>query len=464
MAHRHSSSSASVASDRDVDEGDFLDRAESIESANEVQTATAASLVGTRPTQVHVNPRRVSGTPSISSTVSSSTVTPASSGATRRDDMPPPPTTPRTVHAPPVAEYPSDTETGPPSPTASTASFFTSTSGAEQSAYETDAYLDAADSYSSRASTETIPAVAAPVAGGVVVTPGTGLETSKSTLPVLTSSDELPTRAAVPMADGSTISGNAKPIGASDRAVSAPIAVAATGNGKTKTATTANEKAPVAISEKAVASSKKIKKRKWIIILALILAIAIGVGVGVGVGVGTRKHNSNNNVNTAGGASSSPVRSTAATSSSSVRASSSAASSDISAAASTRESASMRPSTSSYPSASATVSSSESMASSTREASSFSTLTTTRVSASGSRSSTSTMSSVLSDISETRSPSSTTSPATLRSISIFRSIYTTTFRTSVETTRTYLDFPYRTTVVVTTTAVRTATYTLTVSE
>ncbi|KAK9248898.1 hypothetical protein V1506DRAFT_528105 [Lipomyces tetrasporus] len=463
MAHRHSSSSASVASDRDVDEGDFLDRAESIESANEVQTATAASLVGTRPTQVHVNPRRVSGTPSISSTVSSSTVTPASSGATRRDDMPPPPTTPRTVHAPPVAEYPSDTETGPPSPTASTASFFTSTSGADQSAYETDAYLDAADSYSSRASTETIPAVAAPVAGSVVVTPGTGLETSKSTLPALTSSDELPTRAAVPMADGSTISGNAKPIGASDRAVSAPIALAATGNGKTKTATTANEKAPVAISEKAVASSKKIKKRKWIIILALILAIAIGVGVGVGVGVGTRKNNSNNNVNTAGGASSSPVRSTAATSSS-VRASSRSASSDISAAASTRESASMRPSTSRSPSASATVSSSESMASSTREASSFSTLTTTRVSASGSRSSTSTMSSVPSDISETRSPSSTTRPATLRSISLFRSIYTTTFRTSVETTRTYLDFPYRTTVVVTTTAVRTATYTLTVSE
>ncbi|KAK9325618.1 hypothetical protein V1517DRAFT_313865 [Lipomyces orientalis] len=462
MAHRHSSSSVSMASDRDVDEGDFLDRAESIESTNEVQTATAASLIGTRPTQVHVNPRRVSGTPSISSTISSSTVTPASSGAIRRDDMPPPPTTPRTVHAPPVVEYPSDTETGPPSPTASTASFFTSTSGAEQSAYETDAYLDAADGYSSRGSTETIPAVAAPVVGSVVVAPGSGLELSKSTRPAVTASDGLATRAPEAVVDGSTISGNAKPIGASATAVSAPIAGAASGNGTTKTATTSNEKAPAAISEKAVESSKKIKKWKWIIIIALILAIAIGVGVGVGVGVGTKKNNSNNNSNTAGGASSSPASSTAVTSSS-VGASSSAASSDVSAVTSTRESPSMQPSTSRSPSASATVSTSESMASSTREASSFSTVTTTRASASRSRSSTSTMSSVSSDT-DTRSPSSTTRQATSRSISIFRSIYTTTFPTSVETTRTYLDFPFRTTVVVTTTAVRTATYTMTLSQ
>ncbi|KAK9348601.1 hypothetical protein V1522DRAFT_399061 [Lipomyces starkeyi] len=460
MAHKHSSSSVSMASDRDVDEGDFLVPAESIESTNEVQTATAASLIGTRPTQVLVNPRRVSGTPSISSTVSGSTVTPATVGARGRDVMPPPPTAPRTVYAAPVAEYNSDLEIGPPSPTASTTSFFTSTSGAEQSANEMDTYVDAVDDgYSSRASTETIPAAFVPSAAvsSATAAPEVALETFESTRPAMTASDVSTNRTAVPESNGSAMSEKAGLV----EVDSAPIAAAAIGKVTTKaksgvTYGAANTgKGPVAIEEKAVASKKKSNKWKWVIIIAVIVAIAIGVGVGVGVGVGTRKRQNSNNSTAAGGASSSDVSSTTATSSL-IGARSSAISgasiSVVSGSASVTSAANSQ-------ATSATVSTSPaSSASSTRALSSFSTVTTTQSSASSSRSSPSTTSRVSSDASSRTAPSSANP-----SLSVFRSIYTTTFPTTVVATRTFLDFPFRTTVVVTTTAVRTATHTLTVS-
>ncbi|KAK9488050.1 hypothetical protein V1527DRAFT_459262 [Lipomyces starkeyi] len=460
MAHKHSSSSVSMASDRDVDENEFLVPAESIESTNEVQTATAASLIGTRPTQVLVNPRRVSGTPSISSTVSGSTVTPATFGARGRDVMPPPPTAPRTVYAAPVAEYNSDLEIGPPSPTASTTSFFTSASGAEQSANEMDTYVDAVDDgYSSRASTETIPAAFVPTAtvSSAAAAPEVALETFESTRPAMTASDVSTNRIAVPESNGSAMSEKAGLVAAAVEVDSAPIAAAAIGKVtmKAKSGVTngaANTgKVPVAIEEKAVASKKKSNKWKWVIIIAVIVAIAIGVGVGVGVGVGTRKRQNSNNSTAAGGASSSDVSSATATSSLIGTRSSAISGASISVVSG---SASV---TSAATSAIASTSQASS-ASSTRALSSFSTVTTTQSSASSSRSSPSATSRVSSDASSRTAPSSANP-----SLSVFRSIYTTTFPTTVVATRTYLDFPFRTTVVVTTTAVRTATHTLTVS-
>ncbi|KAK9350432.1 hypothetical protein V1523DRAFT_81068 [Lipomyces doorenjongii] len=464
MAHKHSSSTASMASDRDIDEGDFLVPAESIESTNEVQTATAASLIGTRPTQVLVNPRRVSGTPSISSTVSGSTVTPATVGARGKDVMPPPATAPRTVYAAPVAEYNSDLEIGPPSPTASTTSFFTSASGADHSANETDSYVDAVDDgYSSRASTETIPAAAVVPSAAVssaAASEEVVLETFDSTRPAMTASDVSTNRTAVPESNGSTMSEKAGLVGAAVEVDSAPIAAAAIGKGTTKpmpgvrNGAANTGKVPVAISEKAVTYKKKSIKWKWVIIIALIVAIAIGVGVGVGVGVGTRKHQNSSNSTAAGGASSSAVSSTTGTSSligarpSAVSASSSVVSG----------SPSITPAANS-PATSATASTlSSSSASSTRALSSFSTVTMTQSSASRSLSSPTRTSSVSSDASATARSSANPS------LSVVRSVYTTTFPTSVVVTRTYLDFPFRTTVEVTTTAVRTATYTLTLSK
>ncbi|KAK9390776.1 hypothetical protein V1515DRAFT_45261 [Lipomyces mesembrius] len=461
MAHKHSSSSASMASERDVDEGDFLVPAESIESTNEVQTATAASLIGTRPTQVLVNPRRVSGTPSISSTVSGSTVTPATVGARGKDVMPPPATAPRTVYAAPVAEYNSDLEIGPPSPTASTTSFFTSASGADHSANETDTYVDAVDDgHSSRASTETIPAAVVPsaaaAAAAAAAAPEAALETFESTRPAMTASDVSANCTAVPESDGSTMSEKAGLVGAAVEVDSAPVAAAAIGKGTTKATSgltngAANTgKVPVAISEKAVTSKKKSNKWKWVIIIAMIVAIAIGVGVGVGVGVGTRKHQNSNNGTAAGGASSSAVSPTTGTSSLI-----GAGSSSISAGSSV---VSGSPSFTSAANSGATSAAASTSRSSSATLSSFSTVTTTQSSASRSLSSPSRTSSVSSDASAT-APSSANP-----SLSVFRSVHTTTFRTSVVATRTYLDFPFRTTVEATTTAVRTATYTLTLSK
>ncbi|KAK9330228.1 hypothetical protein V1520DRAFT_137619 [Lipomyces starkeyi] len=459
MAHKHSSSSASMASDRDVDEGDFLVPAESIESTNEVQTATAASLIGTRPTQVLVNPRRVSGTPSISSTVSGSTVTPATVGTRAKDVMPPPPIAPRTVYAAPVAEYNNDLEIGPPSPTASTTSFFTSTSGAEQSANEMDTYVDAVDDgYSSRASTETIPAafVSSAAVSSATAAPDVALETFEST-PAMT--DVSTNHTAVPESNGSAMSEKAGLVGTAVEVDSAPIAAAAIGKITTKSGVTngaANTgKVPVAIEEKALTSKKKSNKWKWVIILAVIVAIAIGVGVGVGVGVGTRKRQNSNNSTAAGGASSSDVSSTTATSSLIGARSSAISGTSISVASG---SASVTSAANSKATSATASTSPASSASSTRALSSFSTVTTTQSSASSSRSSPSATSRVSSDASSRTAPSSANP-----SLSVFRSIYTTTFPTTVVATRTYLDFPFRTTVVVTTTAVRTAIHTLTVS-
>ncbi|KAK9374772.1 uncharacterized protein V1513DRAFT_445122 [Lipomyces chichibuensis] len=461
MAHKHSSSSVSMASDRDVDEGDFLVPAESIESTNEVQTATAASLIGTRPTQVLVNPRRVSGTPSISSTVSSSTVTPATVGARGKGIMAPPPTAPRTVYAAPVPEYNSDLGIGPPSPTASTTSFFTSTSGVEQSANETDNYVDAVDDgYSSRASTETIPAavVSSAAVPSAAAAPEAALVGFESTGPEMTSSDVSTNRTAVPESNGSTLSEKAGLAGSAVEVGSAPIAAATIGKGTMKTLSSVTNSAantgklPVAISEKEVTSEKKSNKRKWVIIIALIVAIAIGVAVGVGVGVGTRKHQNNSNSTAAGGASSSAVSSTAPTSSS-TGARSSAISTSISVVS---ERASVTSAAISRATSDTSSMSPSSSASNTRALSSFSTVTTTQ--SSPSRSSPSTTSSVSSDDSVTTAPSSANP-----SLTVFRTIYTTMYPTSVVDTRTYLGFPFKTTVVMTTTAVRTAIHTLTVS-
>ncbi|KAK9368431.1 hypothetical protein V1509DRAFT_624049 [Lipomyces kononenkoae] len=450
MSHKHSASSTSTVSDHDADEADFIVPAESIESTNVVETATAASLIGTRPTQVHVNPRRVSGTPSVSSTVSSSTVTPANVDAIQkdRDSMPPPSTIPRTVYAAPEIEHGEDAEMGPPSPTASTTSFFTSTSGADHSVHETDAYVDALDDRaSSRASVDTVLA-AGPVADSGAVAREVAPENLESTRSAMTSSDVSKHPKTAAASGGSTVLEKAELAG------SAPIASSAIRNGITKFGAAGTAKVPVTISEKDVLPKSRWSLKWKLILLALILAIAIGVGVGVGVGVGTRKHQASNSA--VPGTSSSALSSSNSVTPSSIGTLSIASSTTISASEIFASIASSGVDLSATPSSSSSTSSSS--ASSTTAFSTFSTVTTTTSSGSGSLSSPPTTSGPSSDNSPTRTSSS--SPT---SLSVFRSTYTTTFPTSVVQTRTYLGFPFVTTVEVTTRAVRTATYTSTLS-
>ncbi|KAK9465905.1 hypothetical protein V1512DRAFT_264999 [Lipomyces arxii] len=240
-----------------IDSDAALARETSIDSAAEVETATATSLVGSKPTQVVVvNPRRISGAPSVSSMATEATITPASQS--------------RAVVDPPATQYETGDEYVQPSPSASTTSFFTSNSEIryDTDAYATDAFIDAReDEVDSVDSVDTIPAAPpSAAAASAAATTEPAVIPPKSTQP--------------PVPPFSTTA-----IPPSIVKAEAPAAVPATNGAGTVKQT------PVLL-EKSFTPTKTRQRRNWIIGILVVLAIAIGVGVGVGVGVGTRHHNS----------------------------------------------------------------------------------------------------------------------------------------------------------------------------
>ncbi|KAK9454337.1 hypothetical protein V1511DRAFT_511694 [Dipodascopsis uninucleata] len=286
MNHKNNSSISSVVSE---DDNSILQRTESIEQP-EVQTATAA-IARVRPTQVIVNSRRISGTPSVASVASDSTITPGHASSPLSSSMPPPARTSRGSNGLVISSMtlPTSPEEAAPnaqsSPTGSTTSFFTSNSSVHPSDSD-DGFADAAAIRNNSIDLErqnTIqarPATVVPVAAS----PSSALPTVKQVSSY---------RLAQP-ASGATGEKAQMMMGISGSIPSSPSGSAE------KTMETGG----------VYTDKSKRKKRFWIIFAAILLAVAIGVGVGVGVGVGTKKSNSTSNL--APGASSTSTQSSSA--------------------------------------------------------------------------------------------------------------------------------------------------------